>query len=368
MVERLKGFSLWAVSCLLVLSFALSACSEYIGTAPAQPTLQPAATATVETTPLPVNLVKTNPVILANKPSQPGPTPAQTTANIPAPAGAKPAQNSPAAVISKDQVFQGLGTNPGFYEFPYADSEFYIHMPPAPPPGKTLQIILAIHGMGNNGVNFGKPLISYADQYGFALVAPTMLYDPDYTNPAKVAANDLTLLPELHSLVQALPGIIGYPVNQQVMLFGFSRGAQIVHRFALFYPEQVRGVALMSAGSYTLPYQDYKTSDSTATTTLRFPFGVSDLAKFTGHNFDIEALRKVPFWIGVGGADNATKDVPAAWSPYLGQTRVERATRFYQALQKSGINATFNIFPGVGHTVCTDMKQDGFAFFNKLLG
>lgn len=363
MVKRLNGFGLWAISCLLVLSFALSACNGYIDATPTRPASQTAPASSVRVTTAPVNIVKSNPVIQANhNQAVPvnlpvGTTAAATLAISPAP-----------AIITDDQDTQGLQPQPGFYEFPYANSEFYIHMPPAPRPGQTLQIILAIHGMGGNGADFGKPLISYADEYGFALVAPTMRYDSNYTDPARVAANDIVLLPELNSLIQALPGVIGYPVHQQVMLFGFSRGAQIVHRFAMFYPEQVSGVALMSAGSYTLPYQEYKTSDSTPKTALRFPFGIADLSTFTGHNFDLEALRKVPFWVGVGGADNATKDVPQAWSPYLGHTRIERANRFYQALQKQGINATFNVFPGIGHTVCNEMKQDGFAFFNKLLG
>lgn len=363
MFKRLKGFGLWVVSCLLVLSFVLSACSEYIDTTPSSVSLA-ASAAAIEPTPVPATMVKANPVVNQT----PLPVPASVRSNVAAPAPAKPVLNTPVAIISNDQIAGGLDYNSGFYGFPYANSSFYIHMPPAPKAGHALQIIMAIHGMGGNGADFGQPLISYADEYGFVLVAPTMQYDPDYTDPARVAANDEVLLPELHSLVQALPGVIGYPVSQQVMLFGFSRGAQIVHRFALFYPEQVKGVALMSAGSYTLPYQDYKPTDNGAKTVLRFPFGVADLAKFTGHNFDMQAFRKVPFWIGVGGADNATKDVPQAWNSYLGETRVERATRFYQALQKSGINATFNIFPGIGHTVCTDMKRDGFAFFNKLLG
>jgi predicted esterase len=364
MFKRLKGFGLWAISCLLVLSFALSSCSEYIDATPSSPVSLATPAAAVETTSVPIIKTKPAPVVV-NQAAMPVKAPVGSNAG--AATGTKPALNTPVAVISQDQAVDGLDSNPGFYEFPYADSNFYIHMPPAPKAGHSLQIVMAIHGMGGNGADFGQPLISYADEYGFVLVAPTMRYDPNYTDPAKVATNDELLLPELHSLVQALPGVIGYPVSQQVMLFGFSRGAQIVHRFALFYPEQVSGVALMSAGSYTLPYLDYKASDNATQTTLRFPFGVSDLAKFTGHNFDMQAFRKVPFWIGVGGADNATKDVPQAWNQYLGQTRVERATRFYQALQKSGINATFNVFPGVGHAVCAGMKQDGFAFFNKVL-
>ncbi len=366
MVRRLKGLGLQFVSCLLVLIFVLSACADYTHptSSSSSSSSSPSAASSVvlpgsnQTQP-PVQVVKQNPT--ANPVSLPvSPTLVPKTGTR--------VQTTPVPVIDSEEAGQGLDANPGFYKFPYANSEFYIHMPPAPTNGHSLQIVMAIHGMGGNGADFGQPLISYADQYGLVLVAPTMLYDPNYTDPGKVAINDEELLPELHNLVQALPGIIGFPVNQQVMLFGFSRGAQIVHRFALFYPEQVKGVALMSAGNYTLPYQDFKASNGAAQATLRFPYGISDLAKFTGHNFDLQAFRKVPFWIGVGGADNATKDVPAAWNLYLGETRVERATRFYQALQKIGINASFNIFPGVGHAICTDMKKDGFAFFNSLLG
>ncbi|MBN9387769.1 MAG: hypothetical protein J0I20_06965 [Chloroflexi bacterium] len=368
MVKRLKRLIFQPLSCLLVLIFALSACADYTNpTASAPSVVQP------NPNPAPVQVIQGTP---AGRPVSQSLKPTAGTgtgANIPPTSnGAKPArpgQPTPVPVLDSTQAAQeGLDSNPGFYEFPYADSQFYVHMPPAPQANHALQIVMAIHGMGNNGLAFGQPLISYADEYGFVLVAPTMKYDPNYVDPGKVMVNDEELLPELHSLVQALPGIIGYPVNPQVMLFGFSRGAQIVHRFALFYPEQVKAVALMSAGSYTLPYQSFKSGNGGSDTALRFPYGISDLAKITGHNFDLQTFRKVPFWIGVGGADNATKDVPAAWNPYLGQTRVERATRFYQALQKSGINATFNIFPGIGHAVCPDMKKDSFAFFDKILG
>jgi predicted esterase len=365
MFKRLKHLILQPLSCLLVLIFALSACADYTNPTGAAPAVVPA-----NSNPAPVQII----------PETPGPRPVyqgQTQAlqptpgaNVPpAPNAARPGQPTPVPVLDSAHTAQeGLDSNPGFYEFPYADSKFYVHMPPAPPANRALQIVVAIHGMGGNGVDFGQPLITYADQYGFVLVAPTMKYDPNYVDPGKVATNDEELLPELHSLVQALPGIIGFPVNPQVMLFGFSRGAQIVHRFALFYPEQVKAVALMSAGSYTLPYRTFQNSNGASDTALRFPYGVSDLATFTGHTFDLQTFRKVPFWIGVGGADNATKDVPAAWNPYLGQTRVERATRFYQALQKSGINATFNIFPGIGHQVCPAMKKEAFAFFDQILG
>ena len=43
---------------------------------------------------------------------------------------------------------------------------------------------------------------------------------------------------------------------EQVSLFGFSGGAQMVHRFAMLHPQRVRKVYAMAAGWYMLPDAD----------------------------------------------------------------------------------------------------------------
>src|SRR4051812_40409922 len=43
-------------------------------------------------------------------------------------------------------------------------------------PGKPLQVLLALHGMGGNGADFSKDLFEQADRYGWLLVAPTIDY------------------------------------------------------------------------------------------------------------------------------------------------------------------------------------------------
>ncbi|HEX2913248.1 MAG TPA: hypothetical protein VH186_20770 [Chloroflexia bacterium] len=263
-------------------------------------------------------------------------------------------------------VVPELNYTSGFYKFPYANSEYFVHLPPHLQPNHPLQVVVAVHGMGGNGSSFGQPLISYADESGFALVAPTMKYDNNYFDPNIVASNDGHLLPELHQLIHSLPAQLHHSVRSKVLLFGFSRGSQIVHRYAFFYPQDVLGVAAMSAGSYTLPEQSYQATTNAAKTTLKFPFGLSDLSAYTGTAIDLQAIRQIPFWLGVGGADNTKTGVPPAWTPYQGSTRLERAQRFYKILQNEGINATLTIFPGVGHAVCTGMKQDAFSFFNRL--
>ncbi len=329
----------------------LPACSGYITPtavpAPQATSTVTATTSVVVTTSASELAVNTGPAVVA--------------------AAASKAKNEQAVLRPTAVVTVALPEVPGLQHLSNADTDYFVHIP-----GGVLnrampyQVVVAVHGMSNEGRSFSQPLIEYADEYGLVLVAPTMKYDNNYSDPARVAANDGLLLPQLNRLIQSLPARLAHPVNSRVFMFGFSRGGQIVHRYATFYPEEVLGVAAMSAGSYTLPVPQFKRSDQASKVDLRFPFGTADLAQYTGHNLNMEALLKVNFWLGVGGSDIAVKDVPEAWIPYLGSTRVERASRYYQALQAAGIQATFKIFPNVGHAVCTEMKQDAFAFFNKL--
>ena len=69
----------------------------------------------------------------------------------------------------------------------------------------------------------------------------------------------------------------------------------------------------------------------------------------------------MPIWIGVGGADNKQSDVPAAWTPYIGATRLQRAQNFTQILQDQGANVTLTVFPNADHTLSDDMRATGCA-------
>jgi pimeloyl-ACP methyl ester carboxylesterase len=141
-----------------------------------------------------------------------------------------------------------------------------------------------------------------------------------------------------------------------VLLFGHSRGAQLALRFTEVHPDEVTAVAAVSAGTYTLPYsRDTRTGEA-----LRFPFGVADLAATDGGQaFDANQFESVPVWIGVGGSDNNVRDVPGAWTPYLGDDRLERARTFTQALQAMGANVELTVFPYADHTLTDDMRATG---------
>jgi hypothetical protein len=85
------------------------------------------------------------------------------------------------------------------------------------------------------------------------------------------------------------------------------------------------------------------------------------------HALDLEALRQVQFLVGVGLLDANPEDLPRAWDPYEGSTRVQRANAFVAALRTNGIPAELRVFAGVGHDLSADMIAQGLAFLDEPL-
>jgi hypothetical protein len=167
---------------------------------------------------------------------------------------------------------------------------------------------------------------------------------------------------------------IGMPVKSQLLLYGFSRGAQLAHRYALMYPEKTLSVAVISGGSYTLPFRD--TTDAKLAGYLQpferegiisFPFGVGDLENYSGKTFNEVAFKRVNFWVQVGQLDNKNSEVSRAYDSYIGLNRVERATNFYNALKQIGVNATLTVFPDVAHATTKEMQFKACNYFKSAL-
>ncbi len=242
------------------------------------------------------------------------------------------------------------------------NNDYFLYIPTNAAARGPLQVLVTIHGMGGDGAGFCQNLINRAEQDGWIIVSPTFKYQ-DYFNPDSVLQDDVRMLPHLKQIVDGLPAQTGLPIKEKVLLYGFSRGAQMVHRFAEFYPEKTQAVALFSAGSYTLPLPTMNVNG--APTTLNFPYGVADLQKYTGVAFNATAFRQIPFFLGVGGADSNAADAPRAWDPYLGTTRIARAQAYENALTNLGLDASLTVFPNVTHDVTTDMRGQAMGFLER---
>lgn len=241
--------------------------------------------------------------------------------------------------------------------------DYFLYVPKDAATRGPMQVLVTVHGMGGDGQSFCRDLINRADANGWVIVAPTFHYR-DYKITANVTADDSAMLPRIKQIIDQLPQRTGLTFKGKVMLYGFSRGAQIVHRFAEWYPEQVLAVALFSAGSYTLPKMSI-TADGAAQN-MAFPFGVADLSQYGSRDtFNSLAFRQVHFFVGVGGADTNPDDTPRDWDVTEGMTRVARAQSFYHILLGMNMTATFTAFPGIGHDVTNDMRATAMTFLEQ---
>jgi len=236
-----------------------------------------------------------------------------------------------------------------------------VHPPRDLPTGRPLQVLVALHGMGGNGELIAAQLVAQADRNHWLLVAPTIEYG-DWTDPSQIAREEPQLIQWLADYLDQLPDMVGVPVRPRILLLGYSRGAQLAHRFALFQPERILAVAALGAGTYTLPLER-----SAEGNVIRFPFGVSDMGTISGHPFSRSRfIEDTHFWLGVGTEDNNPNDLPRAWDPYLGTTRVQRARAFQEALHDLGARSVLVAFRGERHVMSLDMANSACSFLRGL--
>jgi pimeloyl-ACP methyl ester carboxylesterase len=236
-----------------------------------------------------------------------------------------------------------------------------VYPPREMPPGKPLQVLVALHGMGGHGEQIASQLIEHADRNHWLLVAPTIEYG-DWTDPAQIAREEPVLIKWLSNYLDQLPELVQAPTRKRILLMSYSRGAQLAHRFALFQPERIRAVAAVGAGTYTLPFE--RKADGTV---IRFPFGVSDMLTISGQPFSrTRFIEDTHFWLGIGTEDNNPNDLPRAWDQYLGTTRVQRARAFQEALHQLGAQSVLVAFPGERHVFSSDMANSACGFLRGL--
>ena len=228
-----------------------------------------------------------------------------------------------------------------------------------------VQVLVALHGMHSNGGSFCQGLVAFSEQNRTILIAPTFDYNPDYTNPQVIASEDIQLTAKISQMVKEFGSTSHIHLKSQMLLYGFSRGAQLAHHFAMLYPKQTLGVTIFSGGAYTLPFINMSGPQNQ---TLAWPIGVGDLSEYTnGKPFDQASFTKIPFNIEVGGDDTKPSDVSRAWDAYLGTNRLERGQNYYHALQQLGMNVQFTVFPNTDHTVSPAMNQTALKFMQSLL-
>ncbi|HEY3082422.1 MAG TPA: alpha/beta hydrolase-fold protein [Chloroflexota bacterium] len=242
----------------------------------------------------------------------------------------------------------------------------YVYTPPGlSARAEPVQVVVALHGMGGEGRGFCQSFLAAADRNGWVVVAPTFKYR-NWKEPAIVAEDDVALTRQLAQYLDRLPDQIGHRTTEGAVVLGFSRGAQLAHRFALLYPEHTRAVAAMSAGTYTLPTDRQTAGEDLGS--LPFPFGTADLGTRLGRRVELDRISSVDFWIAVGADDNRAEDVPRQWDALLGKTRLQRAESFAQAIKNTGAPTELVVYQDLGHNMSAEMVRGATGFVERITG
>lgn len=191
------------------------------------------------------------------------------------------------------------------------------------------RLVVSIHGANRNADAHARLLSAYAEMYGAVLLAPhfSAARYGDYQRLGRIGRGKRADL-ALHRIIAEAAALIGTPADR-FHLFGFSAGAQFVHRYTMAYPHRVVSAVIANAGRFTLP--DPK---------RRFPRGIRSTPKLPGLRFDPDAFLRVPMKVLVGahGADEAAVTLPRREREpdrERGAVRAERARQWVAAMQQA---------------------------------
>ena len=251
---------------------------------------------------------------------------------------------------------------------PMADDEPALIVVPPPAAAAPARVVVCVHGYTRQPLDQLQAFGPLAAARGLALVLP--LFDErrhrryqQLRHPRRGTRSDLGLLRALARLAE------GTALDtRRLFLFGYSGGAQSVHRFAMCHPERTAALAIGAAGWYTWP------DDSSA-----WPAGLAGSAAVLGQPVDLHAFVQLPVALWVGERDTVA-DALLRSEPGLaerqGQHRLERAQRWAEALRQAaharGLQqrAPVHTLPRAGHDFATchrrgDLAGQVMAFFDK---
>ena len=195
---------------------------------------------------------------------------------------------------------------------------YHVYFPEREFQNERLPVLVCVAGLGAKGSIYRDDPAwrQYCDNRGFVMIAPSFRFDKqDWNNKQSFQYPKVWSGDALFQIIREVGKIKAVDIGR-IYLFGFSAGAQFVHRFALLYPDNVPAAAAIAAGGYTYPSHRISTK----------------------------------FFIGVGQNDH---------------DRLKRAKRFINKANALSIDARLHVMPGVGHRLNQGQVAMSMEFFRE---
>lgn len=225
--------------------------------------------------------------------------------------------------------------------------------------GDGAKIFVAVHGISRNAEEHAQRFAPFAEQYGVVMIVPYFPADrfPDYQRLGREGKGERADL-VLKEIVREVASLTGARARR-LYLFGYSGGAQFVHRYMLAYPGRVARAVLGAPGWYTFPDAN-----------LKYPKGIRGSNSLPNVQFDPARFLTIPVCVLVGERDHR-RDAELKKSPQIdlrqGATRLERGRRWVDAMtdqaQARGLATpyVFHTLPRSPHSFTRSMRRGGMG-------
>ncbi len=206
-------------------------------------------------------------------------------------------------------------------------------------------VLVAVHGISRNAAEIAMRFALDPAFAGTTIIAPLFTREAfgQYQQLLARKSGQVRADDALLSLLDDLATEYGIAADR-FALFGFSGGAQMAHRFAMFHPHRVRRLCVVSAGWYCMPHTD-----------IAYPHGIGDGkgGAIVGPEF-----LDIPTTVIVGNRDTRV-DASVRQDEIInlrqGRNRLRRARCYTRALrsyaQEQGKDSapTLLTLPGMSH-------------------
>ncbi|MCI2419338.1 alpha/beta hydrolase [Saccharopolyspora sp. K220] len=218
------------------------------------------------------------------------------------------------------------------------------HTPDAAP----LPLVVIQHGTGRSAELYRDRWKGFAIEHRCVILTP--LFPAGLVEPGELHSFKFLEYKGIrfdHELLHIVDEV-GERFNTETKKFylhGFSGGGQFAHRFLYAHPDRLAGISIGAPGRIT------QLDDS-----LPWWLGTGGFAERFGVEIDIEAVRRVPVQMVVGGDDVESWEINNPGGPNwmdgvekTGSTRIERLETLRDNFTAHGIEVRFDVVPGVAH-------------------
>ncbi len=255
------------------------------------------------------------------------------------------------------------GTNPSRWSLPRKrillrtlrsdpTQEYLLYIPEKG--GENASMLVSVHGISRNAYEQAAAFADLCERQGYVLVVPVFTPEQhkDYQRLGRAGrGRRVDLL--LHTILAEVGSLTGADVTQ-FRIFGFSGGAQFVHRYVMVHPQRVLAAVVAAPGWYTFP--DSK---------QRYPFGVRPVRTMPGVQFNPEEFLRVPVTVLIGSLDTGAANLRRTdrVDKQQGVTRVERARNWTAAMRDAatiyGLEPKVELdeIPNIGHSFVDFYRQ-----------